>query len=164
MTTWPSSSQPTMHSMRTVRLEFGRAETEGGRDSEIVRSAHWVLGSFRCRPHGPDAGVGMSRGKAASIASAQTAGAPFAQNRRARASRGPPGKRFDYLTIDEDDNYLLSAPSRRPDLLHVIDLKTNAVVKTIRDVPGVEGVAYIAEGKKVYTANWGRKQDRRSSI
>ncbi len=22
---------------------------------------------------------------------------------------GPPGKRFDYLTIDEDDNYLLSA-------------------------------------------------------
>jgi len=24
---------------------------------------------------------------------------------------GPPGKRFDYLTIDEDDNYLLSAIS-----------------------------------------------------
>ena len=40
-------------------------------------------------------------------------------------------------------------------LLHVIDLRTNAVVKTVRDVPGVEGVAYIADGKKVYTANWG---------
>ena len=26
MTTWPSSSQPTMHSMRTVSLEVGRAD------------------------------------------------------------------------------------------------------------------------------------------
>ena len=70
---------------------------------------------------------------------------------------GPAGKRFDYLTIDEDDNYLLSA-HLAAGLLHVIDLKTNAVVKTIRDVPGVEGVAYIAEGKKVYTANWGENK------
>jgi len=67
---------------------------------------------------------------------------------------GPPGKRFDYLTIDDDDNYLLSA-HLGAGLLHVIDLRTNAVVKTVRDVPGVEGVAYIADGKKVYTANWG---------
>src|SRR6266436_5176070 len=67
---------------------------------------------------------------------------------------GPPGKRFDYLAIDEDDNYLLSA-HLGAGLLHVIDLRTNAVVKTVRDVPGVEGVAYIADGKKVYTANWG---------
>jgi YVTN family beta-propeller protein len=37
-------------------------------------------------------------------------------------------------------------------------VKTNAVVKTIRDVPGVEGVVYIAEGKKVYTANWGENK------
>src|SRR6266446_8603077 len=70
---------------------------------------------------------------------------------------GPPGKRFDYLTIDEDDNYLLSA-HLGAGLLHVVDLKTNAVVKTVRDVPGVEGVAYIAEGKKVYTANWGENK------
>ena len=70
---------------------------------------------------------------------------------------GPPGKRFDYLTIDEDDNYLLSA-HLAAGLLHVIDLKTNAVVKTVRDVPGVEGVAYISEGKKVYTANWGENK------
>src|SRR5213083_1203423 len=67
---------------------------------------------------------------------------------------GPPGKRFDYLTIDDDNNYLLSA-HLGAGLLHVIDLRTNAVVKTVRDVPGVEGVAYIADGKKVYTANWG---------
>src|SRR5438552_7810842 len=67
---------------------------------------------------------------------------------------GPPGKRFDYLTIDDDDNFLLSA-HLGAGLLHVIDLRTNAVVKTVPDVPGVEGVAYIADGKKVYTANWG---------
>jgi YVTN family beta-propeller protein len=70
---------------------------------------------------------------------------------------GPPGKRFDYLTIDEDDTYLLSA-HLGAGLLYVIDLKTNVVVKTVRDVPGVEGVAYIAEGKKVYTANWGENK------
>jgi len=69
---------------------------------------------------------------------------------------GPIGKRFDYLTIDEDDNYLLAA-HLGAGLLHVIDLKTNAVAKTVRDVPGVEGVAYIAEGK-VYTANWGENK------
>ena len=43
---------------------------------------------------------------------------------------GPPGKRFDYLTIDEDDNYLLSA-HLAAGLLHVIDLRTNTVVKTV---------------------------------
>src|SRR5580765_8699404 len=61
---------------------------------------------------------------------------------------GPPGKRFDYLTIDEDDNYLLSA-HLGAGLLHVIDLRTNTVVRTVSGVPGVEGVAYLAEGKKV---------------
>ena len=66
---------------------------------------------------------------------------------------GPPGKRFDYLAIDEDDNYLLSA-HLAAGLLHVIDVQKNVVVKTVPGVPGIEGVAYIAEGKKVYTANW----------
>ncbi|PYN12780.1 MAG: hypothetical protein DME05_20580 [Candidatus Rokuibacteriota bacterium] len=70
---------------------------------------------------------------------------------------GPPGKRFDYLTIGEDDNYLLSA-HLGAGLLHVVDLRANAVVKTIPDVPGIEGVAYIAEGKKIYTANWGENK------
>src|SRR5262245_34936129 len=61
---------------------------------------------------------------------------------------GPAGKRFDYLTIDEDDNYLLSA-HLGAGLLHVVDLRSNAVVKTVPGTPGDEGVAYIAEGKKV---------------
>src|SRR5438067_4725736 len=113
----------------------------------------WVLSVFALTA---DAGVGMSPGKAASIASAQSAGAPLRKIAEFELP-GPPGKRFDYLTIDEDDNYLLSA-HLGAGLLHVIELKTNAVVKTIRDVPGVEGVAYIAEGRKVYTANWGENK------
>jgi DNA-binding beta-propeller fold protein YncE len=51
---------------------------------------------------------------------------------------GPAGKRFDYLTIDYDDHYLLSA-HLAAGLLYVIDLRTNQVVKAIPDVPGVEG-------------------------
>src|SRR5437879_7448278 len=70
---------------------------------------------------------------------------------------GPPGKRFDYLTIDDDNNYLLSA-HLGAGLLHVINIRTNAVDKTVPDVPGVEGDAYIAEGKKVYTAKWGENK------
>src|SRR5882672_7962480 len=66
---------------------------------------------------------------------------------------GPPGRRFDYLTIDYDDHYLFSA-HLGAGLLYVIDLHTNTVVKTVPGVPGIEGVAYIPEGKKVYTSNW----------
>src|SRR5438309_9213636 len=66
---------------------------------------------------------------------------------------GPPGKRFDYLTIDYDDHYLLSA-HLGAGILYVIDLKTNKVVKAIPDVPGVEGVEYVPELKKVYTSDW----------
>jgi hypothetical protein len=66
---------------------------------------------------------------------------------------GPPGCRFDYLTIDDDDHYLFSA-HLGAGLLYVIDLRTNVVVKTISGVPGIEGVAYISEGRKVYTSNW----------
>lgn len=66
---------------------------------------------------------------------------------------GPPGKRFDYLTIDPDDHYLLSA-HLAAGLLYVIDLRTNKLVKAISDVPGVEGVEYVPELKKVYTSDW----------
>src|SRR5256886_6181983 len=66
---------------------------------------------------------------------------------------GPTGKRFDYLTIDYDDHYLLSA-HLGAGILYVIDLKTNKVVKAIPDVPGVEGVEYVPELKKVYTSDW----------
>jgi YVTN family beta-propeller protein len=67
---------------------------------------------------------------------------------------GPAGKRFDYLTIDYDDHYLLSA-HLAAGLLYVVDLRTNQVVKTIPDVPGVEGVEFVPELKKVYTSNAG---------
>jgi len=66
---------------------------------------------------------------------------------------GAPGKRFDYLTIDYKDGYLLSA-HLGAGLLYVIDLKTNKLVKTIPDVPGVEGVTYVPELDKAYTSDW----------
>ena len=65
---------------------------------------------------------------------------------------GPPGKRFDYLTIDADDHYLISA-HLGADQTYVIDLATNKVVATITDTPGAEGVEYVAELKKFYTSN-----------
>src|SRR5260370_32104362 len=55
---------------------------------------------------------------------------------------GPPGKRFDYLTIDYEDHYLLSA-HLAAGILYVIDLRTNKLVKAIPGVPGVEGVEYV---------------------
>lgn len=66
---------------------------------------------------------------------------------------GPPGKRFDYLTIDYTHGYLLSA-HLAAGLLYVIDLKTNKLVKAIPDVPGVEGVEYAPDVNKIYTSNW----------
>ena len=101
-------------------------------------------------------GLDLASVRAAGTAGIGTAATPLRKIAEFQLP-GPPGKRFDYLTIDEDDNYLLSA-HLAAGLLHVIDLKTNAVVKTVRDVPGVEGVAYIAEGRKVYTANWGENK------
>jgi YVTN family beta-propeller protein len=66
---------------------------------------------------------------------------------------GPVGKRFDYLTIDAEDHYLLSA-HLAAGLLYVIDMRTNTLVKAIPDVPGVEGVEYVPELKKVYASDW----------
>src|SRR6516162_5704692 len=67
---------------------------------------------------------------------------------------GKAGKRFDYLTIDYTHNYLLSG-HLGANVLYVIDTKTNKLVKTIEDTPGVEGVEYVPELNKVYTSNWG---------
>ena len=61
---------------------------------------------------------------------------------------GPGGKRFDYLTIDEDDHYLISAHQT-----YVIDLRTNCVVAIVTNTPGAEGVEYVSELKKFYTSN-----------
>lgn len=66
---------------------------------------------------------------------------------------GPAGKRFDYLTIDTDDHYLLSA-HLGAGILYVINLQDNRVVKAIPDVPGVEGVEYVPGLRKAYTSDW----------
>lgn len=67
---------------------------------------------------------------------------------------GPAGKRFDYLTIDADDHYLISAHLAAGQT-YVIDLRTNKVRATVADTPGAEGVEYVPEMKKVYTSNAG---------
>src|ERR1700721_3030063 len=70
---------------------------------------------------------------------------------------GPSGQRFDYLTIDYDDHYLFCAhlgASR----LYVIDLQTNKLIKTISNLPGIEGVEYAPDVKKVYTSDWHEDQ------
>ena len=67
---------------------------------------------------------------------------------------GPPGKRFDYLTITPDDHYLLSAHLAAGQM-YVIDLRTNKIVATVLDTPGAEGVEYVPESKKAYTSNAG---------
>jgi DNA-binding beta-propeller fold protein YncE len=65
---------------------------------------------------------------------------------------GPGGKRFDYLTIDDDDHYLFSAHLAAGQT-YAIDLSTNRVVATITNTPGAEGVEYVSEFKKLYTSN-----------
>ena len=65
---------------------------------------------------------------------------------------GPPGQRFDYLTIDAGDHYLISA-HLGADQTYVINLATNKLVATIKDTPGAEGVEYVPELKKFYTSN-----------
>jgi len=70
---------------------------------------------------------------------------------------GPKGERFDYLTMDEEDHYLLSA-HLGPGILYVIDVRTNQLVKAIPDVPGITGVEYVPGLRKVYTSDWGEEK------
>ena len=65
---------------------------------------------------------------------------------------GPGGKRFDYLTIDTDGHYLISAHLAAGQT-YIIDLATNKVVATVTDTPGAEGVEFVPELKKFYTSN-----------
>jgi DNA-binding beta-propeller fold protein YncE len=65
---------------------------------------------------------------------------------------GEKGKRFDYLTIDYKHNYLLSA-HLAADVSYIIDIKSNKLVKMIKDTPGAEGIEYVPELNKVYTSN-----------
>jgi YVTN family beta-propeller protein len=92
-------------------------------------------------------GVLLSTGLLAAVASGQTL--------RKIATfdlPGPDGKRFDYLAIDDDDHYLFSA-HLGAEQTYVIDLKTNRVIATVTDTPGVEGIEYVPELKKFYTSD-----------
>ncbi|MDQ6760969.1 MAG: YncE family protein [Acidobacteriota bacterium] len=70
---------------------------------------------------------------------------------------GPKGQRFDYLTMDDEDHYLLSA-HLGPGILYVINVKTNQLVKAIPGVPGITGLEYVPGLHKVYTSNWGEEK------
>jgi DNA-binding beta-propeller fold protein YncE len=70
---------------------------------------------------------------------------------------GPTGQRFDYVAIDEEHHYVLSA-HLGPGLLYVVDTKTNKVVKTIPGLPGITGLEYVPGFHKVYTSNWGEEK------
>ena len=65
---------------------------------------------------------------------------------------GPTGKRFDYLTIDEEDHYLISAHLAAGQT-YVINVGTNKIVAVVTDTPGVEGVEYVPELKNFYTSD-----------
>src|SRR5215467_8678220 len=70
---------------------------------------------------------------------------------------GPKGERFDYLTMDDEDHWLLSA-HLGPGILYVIDVRTNKLVKAIPGVPGITGLEYVAGLRKVYTSDWGEEK------
>jgi len=70
---------------------------------------------------------------------------------------GPKGQRFDYLTTDDEDQFLLSA-HLGPGILYVIDMKTNKLVKAIPGVPGITGLEFVPEMRKVYTSDWGEEK------
>jgi DNA-binding beta-propeller fold protein YncE len=70
---------------------------------------------------------------------------------------GPKGQRFDYLTTDDEDHYLLSA-HLGPGILYVIDLRTEKLVKAIPGVPGITGLEYVPGLHKIYTSNWGENK------
>jgi DNA-binding beta-propeller fold protein YncE len=70
---------------------------------------------------------------------------------------GPKGQRFDYLTVDDEDHFLLSA-HLGPGILYVIDMRTNKLVKAIPGVPGITGLEFVPGARKVYTSDWGEEK------
>ena len=70
---------------------------------------------------------------------------------------GPAGQRFDYVALDEEDHYVLSA-HLGPGFLYVVDTKTNKVVQAIHGLPGITGLEYVPGLRKVYTSNWGEEK------
>src|SRR5215470_17438428 len=65
---------------------------------------------------------------------------------------GPAGQRFDYLTMDDEDHWLLSA-HLGPGILYVIDVRNNKLVKAVPGVPGITGLEYVPGLHKVYTSD-----------
>src|ERR1043166_6513743 len=70
---------------------------------------------------------------------------------------GPKGQRFDYLTMDDEDHWLLSA-HLGPGILYVIDVRSNMLVKAISGVPGITGLEYVPRLRKVYTSDSGEER------
>ena len=70
---------------------------------------------------------------------------------------GPKGERFDYLTMDDEDHWVLSA-HLGPGILYVIDVRANKLVKAISGVPGITGLEYVPGLHKVYTSDWGEEK------
>ena len=70
---------------------------------------------------------------------------------------GPKGQRFDYLTIDDGDQFLLSG-HLGPGILYVIDMRTNKLLKAVPGVPGITGLEFIPGAHKVYTSDWGEEK------
>ena len=70
---------------------------------------------------------------------------------------GPKGQRFDYLTMDDEDHYLLSA-HLGPGIMYVIDVRSNKLVKAVSGVPGITGLEYVPGLRKVYTSDWGEEK------
>jgi DNA-binding beta-propeller fold protein YncE len=70
---------------------------------------------------------------------------------------GPPGKRFDYLTIDYSRQLLFSSHLGAGQL-YVIDLRSNTVAHTIPDLPGIEAVEVASDVNKAYTSDWGENK------
>ena len=67
---------------------------------------------------------------------------------------GPKGKRFDYVTTDPDDHFIVVA-HMYGNQTYFVDTRTNQVAATVADTSGVEGVEYVPDEKKVYTSNSG---------
>src|ERR1700704_3906261 len=86
-------------------------------------------------------------------ASASSAGPQLLKQVGSIDLRGPKGKRFDYLTIDSSRNLLFST-HLGAGLLYAINIKTNKLIKTFEDLPGIEGVEIAPDVKKAYTSNW----------
>jgi YVTN family beta-propeller protein len=66
---------------------------------------------------------------------------------------GPGGKRFDYLIVDPASHLLFSS-HLGAGVINVIDTRTDKLIKTIPDTPGVEGVMPAPDIGKLYASDW----------